>query len=54
MDRDDISYIDAYFDESSATLQATANDPAFRRALVIDSGAHRRSVAEWRQGAVCG
>ncbi len=35
MDRDDISYIDAYFDESLATLQATANDPAFRRALVI-------------------
>jgi D-sedoheptulose 7-phosphate isomerase len=35
MDRDDISYIDAYFDESLATLQAAANDSAFKQALQL-------------------
>lgn len=35
MDRDDLSYIDGYLEESLAALQAAANDAAFKHALVV-------------------
>ncbi len=44
MDRDDLGYIDAHFEESLATLQAAANDAAFKSALATIAARIVRSL----------
>ncbi len=44
MDRDDLGYIDAHFEESLATLQAAANDAAFKSALATVAARIVRSL----------
>lgn len=44
MDRDDLGYIEAHFEESLATLQAAANDAAFKSALATIAARIVRSL----------